>query len=164
MITDLIGLHSFLLPSLMINKWTPALWLANFVNHSYGNGPNWTPLSPITITNCTEIDQMLLSHVQYNYYLWMCSDFYLYLLSCEKKITDTGPMHDILLMTCLDNQIQRINSWQLFTILGTTVMLNFFWKIKVYEQRKKFTHLMEQPWGLLKWGLCKCQSWLVGFC
>ena len=73
MITDLIGLHTVLLPLLVINKLTPALGLANFVNHPYDYGLNWTPPSPITITNCTEIDQMLLSHVQYNYYLGMCS-------------------------------------------------------------------------------------------
>ena len=30
---------------------TPATWLSNFVNHSYDYRLNWTPLSPVTITN-----------------------------------------------------------------------------------------------------------------
>ena len=29
----------------------PAVWSSNFVNHSYENRLNWTPLSPITIKN-----------------------------------------------------------------------------------------------------------------
>ena len=28
---------------------TPDSWLSDFVNHSYGYRPKWTPLSPITI-------------------------------------------------------------------------------------------------------------------
>ena len=32
-------------------KRTPATRSSNFVNHSYDQRPNWTPLSPVTITN-----------------------------------------------------------------------------------------------------------------
>ena len=34
-------------------KRTPAMRSSNFVNHSYDQRPNWTPLSPVTITTTT---------------------------------------------------------------------------------------------------------------
>ena len=32
-------------------NWTPATQSSNFVTHSYDYRLNWTPLSPVTITN-----------------------------------------------------------------------------------------------------------------
>ena len=36
---------------LWLTNQTPALWPSDFVNHSFDDRPNWTPLSPITIIN-----------------------------------------------------------------------------------------------------------------
>ena len=37
--------------TLDLKKRTPAARSSDFVNHSYDNRPNWTPLSPITMIN-----------------------------------------------------------------------------------------------------------------
>ena len=34
----------------MLSNWTPATQSSDFVNHSYDYRPNWTLLSPVTIT------------------------------------------------------------------------------------------------------------------
>ena len=39
------------------NNRTPATRSSDFVNHSYDYGPNWTPLSPVTITNNNNNDK-----------------------------------------------------------------------------------------------------------
>ena len=38
---------------LVINKLDPHFAVIRFCYHSYDYRPNWTPLSPITIINCT---------------------------------------------------------------------------------------------------------------
>ena len=35
-----------------LRRLTPATRSSDFVNHSFDYRPNWTPLSPVTITNC----------------------------------------------------------------------------------------------------------------
>ena len=48
--------------------WTPVTWLCDFVDLSYDYRQNWTPLSPVTITNCVsnkmlEFDWFLMANI-----------------------------------------------------------------------------------------------------
>ena len=48
--------------------WTPVTQSSNFVDHSYDYRQNWTPLSPVTITNCVsnkmlEFDWFLMADI-----------------------------------------------------------------------------------------------------
>ena len=54
---------------------TPAMRLSDFVNHSYDYRPNWTPLSPVTITY-----HLLCAYEKLIFLLFMCNISFIFII------------------------------------------------------------------------------------